>query len=219
MLVIKMRSKKWSKEAILDWIYQKMGMNGKNMAKSSLEALENSGTSLYLLINQAFNLHFMSSILNKCLYCVKLHVSCSLYEVNLQMLTRIYSYIYERQRVTHWCDTNLILVSKYFSIKFNGLTNDWSLYILVCLWRSYFKCQKANCMARKKAEWCPSEPGNVRIVYENPHSHGSNNPTGASGSSQSSNNANQYNLLNQVLGNQSFTSQRSSGSGSWSEFK
>ncbi|XP_031249600.1 probable WRKY transcription factor 4 isoform X1 [Pistacia vera] len=80
--------------------------------------------------------------------------------------------------------------------------------------RSYFKCQKANCMAKKKAEWCPSEPGKVRIVYENPHSHGSNNSSGAAGSPQSSNNANQYNLLTQVLGDQSFTSQRSSGSGS-----
>ncbi|XP_044507084.1 probable WRKY transcription factor 58 isoform X2 [Mangifera indica] len=74
--------------------------------------------------------------------------------------------------------------------------------------RSYFKCQKANCMAKKRADWSPSEPGSVRIAYENEHSHGSNNTTGAAGSSQSSNNANQYNLLTQFLEDQPTNSQR-----------
>lgn len=71
-------------------------------------------------------------------------------------------------------------------------------------------------MAKKRAEWCPSEPGNVRIVYENSHSHGSNESTtaAAAASSQSSNNANQYNLLTQVLGDQSFAASSRSSSGS-----
>lgn len=55
MVGIKMRGKKWSKEAILDSIYLEMGMNGKNMAKSSLEALENLG--IYISFQFAFHVH------------------------------------------------------------------------------------------------------------------------------------------------------------------
>lgn len=52
-----MRGKKWSKEAILDSIYLEMGMNGKNMAKSSLEALENLGIYIYISFQLAFHVH------------------------------------------------------------------------------------------------------------------------------------------------------------------
>ncbi|XP_015577401.1 probable WRKY transcription factor 45 isoform X1 [Ricinus communis] len=57
--------------------------------------------------------------------------------------------------------------------------------------RSYFKCQKQNCNAKKRVEWRSSNPDNIRVVYDGVHTHNA--------SSQS---ANQYNLLTQVLGDQ-----------------
>ncbi|KAB1227727.1 putative WRKY transcription factor 57 [Morella rubra] len=71
--------------------------------------------------------------------------------------------------------------------------------------RSYFKCQRSNCTAKKRAEWSTSEPDNIRVVYEGVHSHAL--PAPESGSSRpgtdSSLNANQYDLLTQVLGDRS----------------
>lgn len=76
--------------------------------------------------------------------------------------------------------------------------------------RSYFKCQESSCMAKKKADWCTSDPTTVRIVYDGDHSHthhGSSSSSSADqpkrGSSNTSSNANQYNLLTQVFGDQS----------------
>ncbi|OWM69293.1 hypothetical protein CDL15_Pgr025480 [Punica granatum] len=69
---------------------------------------------------------------------------------------------------------------------------------------SYFKCQRANCNAKKRAEWSASEPGDLRVVYEGIHTHGGPPSGPDSGSSQggSSADANRYNLLTQVLGDQ-----------------
>ncbi|XP_061981388.1 WRKY transcription factor 44-like [Populus nigra] len=69
--------------------------------------------------------------------------------------------------------------------------------------RGYFRCQKRNCMAKKRAEW--SNPENLRIVYEGSHSHASSTQDSSSASSQgtpSSSAANQYNLYTQLFGNQ-----------------
>ncbi|KAK9273129.1 hypothetical protein L1049_017936 [Liquidambar formosana] len=70
-------------------------------------------------------------------------------------------------------------------------------------YRSYFKCQKSNCRAKKRAEWSTSEPGNVRVVYVNGvHTHSSSILKSAA-SSQRTSKANQYNLLTQVFGDRS----------------
>ncbi|KAI9196654.1 hypothetical protein LWI28_025805 [Acer negundo] len=71
--------------------------------------------------------------------------------------------------------------------------------------RSYFKCQRENCMAKKRAEWSSrsdGELGEIRIVYDGVHSHDqhSSSASNSQETSASSSNANQYNLLTQVLG-------------------
>ncbi|KAK2641548.1 hypothetical protein Ddye_023311 [Dipteronia dyeriana] len=73
--------------------------------------------------------------------------------------------------------------------------------------RSYFKCQRENCMAKKRAEWSSrsdGELGEIRIVYDGVHSHdqhsSSSSASNSQGTSTSSSNANQYNLLTQVQG-------------------
>ncbi|KAJ6702744.1 WRKY TRANSCRIPTION FACTOR PROTEIN 1-RELATED [Salix viminalis] len=53
--------------------------------------------------------------------------------------------------------------------------------------RSYFKCQKKNCVAKKSVEW--ASPNNLRIVYKGSHSHVS-----------STQGTHQYNLYTQVFG-------------------
>ncbi|XP_011025122.1 PREDICTED: probable WRKY transcription factor 25 isoform X2 [Populus euphratica] len=58
--------------------------------------------------------------------------------------------------------------------------------------RSYFKCQKQNCVAKKRVEW--SSPDDIRIWYEGSHNHASS----TQGTSSSA--ANQYNLYAQVFG-------------------
>ncbi|KAM3693001.1 hypothetical protein ACB098_08G130700 [Castanea mollissima] len=69
--------------------------------------------------------------------------------------------------------------------------------------RSYFKCQRSNCSAKKRAEWSTSEPNNLKVVYKGVHNHAL--PASESGSSQlgTSSNANQYDLLTQVFGDRS----------------
>nr|USN24513.1 WRKY transcription factor [Panax notoginseng] len=70
--------------------------------------------------------------------------------------------------------------------------------------RSYFKCQKSNCIAKKKVEWSVSEPGNLKIVYEAEHNHLSPRETSTTTTAAT---ANPYDLLTQVLGdNQTSTS-------------
>lgn len=91
----------------------------------------------------------------------------------------------------------LIIMHMYWS----QLTDVYSYW----MHRSYFKCQRSNCTAKKRAEWSTSEPDNIRVVYEGVHSHAL--PAPESGSSRpgtdSSLNANQYDLLTQVLGDRS----------------
>jgi hypothetical protein len=39
--------------------------------------------------------------------------------------------------------------------------------------RSYFRCRRKLCGAKKKVEWHPRDPsGDLRIVYEGAHQHG-----------------------------------------------
>lgn len=91
-------------------------------------------------------------------------------------------------------------------------TDDWvenitSVFVdMYVSCRSYFRCQRANCNAKKRAEWSPWEPGDLRVVYEGIHTHGGP-PTGPDPSSSgeggsSSTDANRYNLLTQVFGDQ-----------------
>ncbi|KAF8035372.1 hypothetical protein BT93_C1410 [Corymbia citriodora subsp. variegata] len=78
--------------------------------------------------------------------------------------------------------------------------------------RSYFKCQKAGCNAKKRAEWSETEPGDLRVVYEGVHNHGSSqDQSGSSQSGASNTSANQYNLLNQVFGDNPPSDYRRSG--------
>ncbi|KAF3784222.1 putative WRKY transcription factor 34 [Nymphaea thermarum] len=70
--------------------------------------------------------------------------------------------------------------------------------------RSYFRCQKANCKAKKRADWSTCQ-SSVEVLYDGEHSHPPPNSSAAaadsiSGSSSASR-MNQYNLLNQVFGN------------------
>ncbi|XP_059429718.1 probable WRKY transcription factor 20 isoform X2 [Corylus avellana] len=72
---------------------------------------------------------------------------------------------------------------------------------------SYFKCQRSNCSAKKRAEWSASKPGTLRVVYEGVHTHDlpatESASSGQSGTSSST--ANQYDLLTQVFGDRSST--------------
>ncbi|ERM93535.1 hypothetical protein AMTRI_Chr03g55680 [Amborella trichopoda] len=68
--------------------------------------------------------------------------------------------------------------------------------------RSYFKCQKKSCGARKRVEWCNSDPQNLRVIYDGSHSHPppiSSKTSDDDHQNPSSSIANQYNLLTQVL--------------------
>jgi hypothetical protein len=48
------------------------------------------------------------------------------------------------------------------------------------VFRSYFRCRHKRCSAKKKVEWLPSDAGgDLRIVYEGVHQHGS--PPSATG--------------------------------------
>ena len=71
------------------------------------------------------------------------------------------------------------------------------LSIILYMLRSYFKCQRSSCSAKKTAEWSNSEPNNLKVVYKGVHNHAL--PASESGSSQlGTSNANQYDLLTQV---------------------
>lgn len=62
--------------------------------------------------------------------------------------------------------------------------------------RSYFRCKSKSCGAKKKVEWHPSHPDDLRILYEGSHDHH------AAPSPGSTSAANQYDLSNQVFGSQ-----------------
>jgi hypothetical protein len=59
--------------------------------------------------------------------------------------------------------------------------NDFSRTELTkYVFRSYFRCRHKRCSAKKKVEWLPSDAGgDLRIVYEGVHQHGS--PPSATG--------------------------------------
>ncbi|KAJ3687375.1 hypothetical protein LUZ61_016539 [Rhynchospora tenuis] len=63
--------------------------------------------------------------------------------------------------------------------------------------RSYFKCKNKSCNAKKRVEWHPSNPSNLRIVYDGNHDHHSKLDLDQGSSSGS---ANQYDLSNQIFG-------------------
>nr|QIL87958.1 putative WRKY transcription factor 2 [Lilium longiflorum] len=63
--------------------------------------------------------------------------------------------------------------------------------------RSYFKCRNNDCSVKRKVEWDPSDPSNLRIVYDGTHNHPS--PSSLKEDESSTSTANQYDLANQVL--------------------
>ncbi|XP_020274572.1 probable WRKY transcription factor 12 [Asparagus officinalis] len=66
--------------------------------------------------------------------------------------------------------------------------------------RSYFKCRRSNCRVKKKVEWPPNDPSNMRIVYEGAHNHpplSSSSDPDASGSNPD---PNPYELRAQMFG-------------------
>ncbi|XP_010276400.1 PREDICTED: WRKY transcription factor 44-like [Nelumbo nucifera] len=68
--------------------------------------------------------------------------------------------------------------------------------------RSYFKCQRTDCRAKKRAEWLASDPNNLRIVYQGVHNHPSSTSQLSSSQQGSASVTNQYNLFTQVFGDQ-----------------
>ncbi|CAN6439821.1 unnamed protein product [Victoria cruziana] len=75
----------------------------------------------------------------------------------------------------------------------------------VAMNRSYFKCQKSDCKARKRAEWSASHSP-VKVFYDGEHSHpppksSADAADDSTCGNPSSSVLNQYNLLNQVFGN------------------
>uniref|UniRef100_A0A5B7BZ47 Putative WRKY transcription factor 45 n=1 Tax=Davidia involucrata TaxID=16924 RepID=A0A5B7BZ47_DAVIN len=80
-------------------------------------------------------------------------------------------------------------------------------------YRSYFKCHKSNCRAKKRADWSNSQPGDLRVVYDGVHTHApltleSSHSPQAGTNTNSTSGPNPYDLLTQVLGDQSTTSFR-----------
>ncbi|XP_042518401.1 probable WRKY transcription factor 58 [Macadamia integrifolia] len=80
--------------------------------------------------------------------------------------------------------------------------------------RSYFKCQKKNCKAKKRVEWSASNPTNIQIICEGEHTHHPHHQQQQGGSStqhdeEASNSTsrvnNQYNLYTQFFGDQNNT--------------
>ncbi|WJZ88411.1 hypothetical protein VitviT2T_007712 [Vitis vinifera] len=69
--------------------------------------------------------------------------------------------------------------------------------------RSYFKCQRTGCGAKKKAEWTPTEPSDIKVKYDGKHTHDSwAYSVQSEGNSTASTATNQYNLFTQVFGDQ-----------------
>ncbi|KAJ4978823.1 hypothetical protein NE237_009603 [Protea cynaroides] len=69
--------------------------------------------------------------------------------------------------------------------------------------RSYFRCHKMNCRAKKRVEWSTSNPGNLQISYEGTHVHpqiGTPDQQGSSQEEASASRVNQYDLYTQVFG-------------------
>ncbi|XP_064957567.1 WRKY transcription factor 28-like isoform X1 [Musa acuminata AAA Group] len=66
--------------------------------------------------------------------------------------------------------------------------------------RSYFKCREEGCKAKKRVEWPPSDPSNVKVTYDGVHHHPSPQLLSASYREERAGMANRYNLVIQVLG-------------------
>ncbi|CAL9104037.1 unnamed protein product [Musa textilis] len=62
--------------------------------------------------------------------------------------------------------------------------------------RSYYRCRRKECTARKRLEWSPANPTILRVVYDGTHDH--RPPSDVE--QVRSVDVNQYELRNQVLG-------------------
>uniref|UniRef100_A0A804JR08 WRKY domain-containing protein n=1 Tax=Musa acuminata subsp. malaccensis TaxID=214687 RepID=A0A804JR08_MUSAM len=69
--------------------------------------------------------------------------------------------------------------------------------------RSYYRCRRKECNARKRLEWSPANPTILRVIYDGMHDHRS--PSDAE--QVHSVDVNQYELGNQVLGQLNDTQQ------------
>nr|CAB3493818.1 unnamed protein product [Digitaria exilis] len=67
---------------------------------------------------------------------------------------------------------------------------------------SYFRCRHKLCGAKKKVEWHPSDPGgDLRVVYEGAHQHGSPASSSSAAAATGSGGAsNRYELGAQYFG-------------------
>ncbi|CAN6464925.1 unnamed protein product [Victoria cruziana] len=69
--------------------------------------------------------------------------------------------------------------------------------------RSYFRCQKSNCEAKKQVEWSPCS-SSVKVTYTGNHNHplpSSADADAAGSGEQAPATMDQYNLVYQVFGN------------------
>ncbi|XP_064957568.1 probable WRKY transcription factor 51 isoform X2 [Musa acuminata AAA Group] len=73
-------------------------------------------------------------------------------------------------------------------------------FILKIRKNSYFKCREEGCKAKKRVEWPPSDPSNVKVTYDGVHHHPSPQLLSASYREERAGMANRYNLVIQVLG-------------------
>ncbi|CAL9194565.1 unnamed protein product [Musa hybrid cultivar] len=69
--------------------------------------------------------------------------------------------------------------------------------------RSYYRCRRKECNARKRLEWSPANPTILRVIYDGMHDHRS--PSDAE--QVHSVDVNQYELGNQILGQLNDTQQ------------
>ncbi|PKU78343.1 Protein WRKY1 [Dendrobium catenatum] len=66
--------------------------------------------------------------------------------------------------------------------------------------RSYFRCKKKDCGAKKKVEWAPSNPSTVRVLYEGNHNHQCARIDSDEVDEDAMIQANQYDLATQIFG-------------------
>ncbi|KAI0501239.1 hypothetical protein KFK09_016182 [Dendrobium nobile] len=67
-------------------------------------------------------------------------------------------------------------------------------------YRSYFRCKKKDCGAKKKVEWAPSNPSTVRVLYEGNHNHQCARIDSDEVDEDAMIQANQYDLATQIFG-------------------
>lgn len=66
--------------------------------------------------------------------------------------------------------------------------------------RSYFRCKNKDCGAKKKVDWVPSNPSNVRVLYEGGHNHQCARTDSDQLDEATMVQANQYDLATQIFG-------------------